>query len=195
MVLLFLPAFTTSWNLLFYACLCLSPPLECKVHENWELLCLFTTVSSICRTELLYSGMLSNYFWKRMGRILVLLRLWGTRETDHLGICSNADSSLRGLGWDPRFCISNKFSVSGSESSLGLKYLVVRQPPGNILDIQSHLYWFYFNYSLARNNGSFPEPALLGEERCLGSFQRLQNNEKMLTKEATAFKGAKFCWE
>lgn len=113
----------------------------------------------------------------------------------HLGICSNADSSLRGLGWDPRFCISNKFSVSGSESSLGLKYLVVWQLPGNILDIQSHLYWFYFNYSLARNNGSFPEPALLGEERCLGSFQRLQNNEKMLTKEATAFKGAKFCWE
>lgn len=52
-----------------------------------------------------------------------------------------------------------------------------------------------FEIFLARNNSSFPEPALLGEERCLNSFQRLQKNKKKLTKEAIAFKGATFCWE
>lgn len=42
-------------------------------------------------------------------------------------------------------------------------------------------------------NSSLSEPALLGKERYLRSFQRLQNSEKKLAKEATAFKGATFC--
>lgn len=44
-----------------------------------------------------------------------------------------------------------------------------------------------FEIVQSRNNSSFLEPALLGEERCLGSFQRLQNNEKMLTKGGYCF--------
>lgn len=89
---------------------------------------------------------------------------------------------------------SKFFSVSPGLCLLWSQ-MVVWQLPGNILDTQAHLYWFYLKYSPARNNGSFPEPALLGEWRCLGSFQRLQKNDKKLAKEATAFKGAKFCWE
>lgn len=103
-----------------------------------------------------------------------------------------------GVGPDPTFPTTSHCLVQRphfEKQSLRVSPWVSLAVSRNILNIQLHLWWFYLKYFLARHNSGFSEPALLGEERCLTSFQRLQNNEKKLTKEATAFKGAKFCWE
>lgn len=106
----------------FLNCLCLSPTVGCKVHKNWELLSFFFFFyHCVLNTELLNSEVLNNCLlnrWKKDGMnpgISFILR--DKRYT------SPGDLFRDSSGWDPSFCISDK--VSGSEGSLGLKYLVV----------------------------------------------------------------------
>lgn len=50
-----------------------------------------------------------------------------------------------------------------------------------------------FEIFLARNNSSFPDPVLLGEERCVSSLKDYRVMKRSFLRRLLLFKGATFC--